>query len=291
MPAETHFFSQFASGLLARRTFPLEGDALADEIRRFAALDSSRGLAVDVDAVTADLGGTCSGPYALFEALVRTSGRPRCGGRREDARAPAVVATAQARRPAASLRGGRPRPPGGGGLQSGHAVAGEGRMPAWGDNAIWPSPSSGPASRAGAASWRASSGPTGSSVLRYEDVVADPDAARQAPRPLPRPTPGDRPGPAPEGIVQEWEPWKTRRSGPVAPEHLDAGVTRSVPPGPQVAAVCRTGMHRFGYGDEAPSAADAAVTLARPRPPSDPALLALPPCLWRLPGAIGRRPL
>ena len=45
MPAETHFFSQFATGLLARRSFPLTGEALVDEIGRFASLDSSRGLA------------------------------------------------------------------------------------------------------------------------------------------------------------------------------------------------------------------------------------------------------
>ena len=101
-------------------------------------------------------------------------------------------------------------------------------------------------------------------LLRYEDVVADPDAARQAlARFLGRPA-GDRAGDRPRRHRPGMGALEARRPGPVAPERLDAwrdtlGPRRAH----EVAAVCRAGMLHFGYGHEVPSAADAAVTLAR----------------------------
>jgi hypothetical protein len=71
MPPETHFFTRFAVGLMARRHFPLDTAALADEIRLFAASDYASGLEIDVETVVTDLGGTCAGPFELFAALVR----------------------------------------------------------------------------------------------------------------------------------------------------------------------------------------------------------------------------
>ena len=71
MPPETHFFTRYAVGLMARRQFPLDAEALAEEIRLFAGGDQVGGLDVDVAAVVDDLGGTCARPFDLFDALVR----------------------------------------------------------------------------------------------------------------------------------------------------------------------------------------------------------------------------
>jgi hypothetical protein len=105
-------------------------------------------------------------------------------------------------------------------------------------------------------------GPDRFLLLRYEDVVADPDAVRQKiARFLGRPPVTD-PVASPEGIVLPWESWKQEALGPVVAEHVESwrqtlGSRRAE----EVAAVCRTGMRRFGYGDAAPSDVGAAATL------------------------------
>ncbi len=71
VPPETHFFVHFATDLVGRRTFPLAGETLRNEIGRFAGLDTSRGLDLDEEAIVRHLGGTCERPVALFGAIVR----------------------------------------------------------------------------------------------------------------------------------------------------------------------------------------------------------------------------
>jgi hypothetical protein len=264
MPPETHFFSQFVTGLLARQTFPLEGAALADEIGRFAALDSSRGLAVDTDAVVADLGGSCSSPFSMFEALVRHLAGPGLvfgektpehllWWRPLSRAAPGLRFVVVVRDPRGVVASNLSMP-----------WRHEGRIPDWGDNVHL----------AFAELWaclqdqvRLMADELGSErflLLRYEAVVADPDKARQdIARFLGRP-PVTEPATAPAGIVHDWEPWKREALGPVVAERLDVWrQTLGARGAPEVAADCRSGMVHFGYGAEAPSAADAAVTLAR----------------------------
>ena len=71
MPPETHFFSGYTRELLARCSFPLEGIELRREIELFLARDNAAGLVLDVRAVLAELGDRCSGPYQLFDVIVR----------------------------------------------------------------------------------------------------------------------------------------------------------------------------------------------------------------------------
>jgi len=263
MPPETHFFSQFAAGLLARHSFPLSADVLAEEVGRFAALESSRGLVVDAGAIVEDLGGTCDSPFALFDAIVRhLAGPAEVWGEKTPehllwwrplARAvPGLRFVVVVRDPRAVVASNMTMPWRGGG-----------RIPAWGDNVHL----------AFAELWaclqrqvHAMGGELGSDrllLLRYEDVAADPDGARQKiARFLGRP-PVTGPVSAPEGIVLPWESWKQEALGPVVTEHLETwrstlGSRRAH----QVTAVCRVGMRRFGYGADAPTGARAAVTKA-----------------------------
>src|ERR1700683_4174832 len=60
MPPETHFFSDFGWALAHRRQFPLGLPELREEIERFAALDNSKGLKLDVDQLVDQMGGECS---------------------------------------------------------------------------------------------------------------------------------------------------------------------------------------------------------------------------------------
>jgi hypothetical protein len=100
-------------------------------------------------------------------------------------------------------------------------------------------------------------------VLRYEDVVADPDASREriasligAPAGVPR-------EPAPSEIVLPWEQWKRDALGTVRPDRVSAWHDRLGPrEALQVAAICRTGMGHFGYADR-PGYVQAAVLRAR----------------------------
>ncbi|HVC69146.1 MAG TPA: sulfotransferase [Acidimicrobiales bacterium] len=264
MPAETHFFSQFVTGLLERRSFPLEGPALTEEIGRFGSLDSARGLAVDATGVVKALGGVCRSPFDLFDALVRQlAGPAEIWGEKTPEHllwwrplsqcAPGLRFVVVVRDPRAVVAS-----------NLGMPWRDDGRIPAWGENVHL----------AFAEMWACvqdqvrlmESELGGDRVLRlrYEDVATDPDGARgRIARFLGRP-PVTETVAAPEGIVLPWEPWKSAALGPVVTENFDAwrrslGDRRAH----EVAAVCRGGMTRYGYGDDAPSALRAKVTLAR----------------------------
>lgn len=71
VPPETQFFWRFGPRLLARRTFPLNERAIREEIAAFLDLKSSRGFRLDADAVTAALGGRCDHIVELYSVFVR----------------------------------------------------------------------------------------------------------------------------------------------------------------------------------------------------------------------------
>jgi hypothetical protein len=260
MPPETHFFSQFATGLITRARFPLEGKDLAGEIERFGALDSSRGLEVDVGALAEDLGGACASPYALFDAIVRQLAGPgQVYGEKTPEHlmwwrplsraAPGLRFVVVVRDPRAVVASNLTMPWRGGG-----------RIPAWGDNVhlafaeLWSCLQRQVHVMAGAL------GPERVLILRYEDVVAGPDATRQAIALFLGRPPVTEPASPPDGIVLPWESWKKEALGPVVAGHVEAWrATLGARRARQVAAVCRTGMRRFGYGAEAPSEIEAAV--------------------------------
>lgn len=253
MPPETHFFSEFAGPLLTRRSFPLDGAALDEELERYLALPSSQGLALDAGAVVEDLGGRCDRPLALFEALVRhLSGPGEIYGEKTPGHllwwrpiqraAPHMHFVAVVRDPRA-------------------VVASQLTMP-WEQNTelrpwrtrahlgvatLWALLAQQVRALAGAV------GPERCLVLRYEDVVADPDAARAGIASfLGRPAP-TRLQEVPSSIVLPWETWKHGALASVSSDRVagwrsDLDTDRAR----QVSVVCRSEMRRLGYGDDLP---------------------------------------
>jgi hypothetical protein len=86
VPPETHFFSLFARGLTKRRRFPLEGDALREELDSFARLDTSRSFQLEPHALMERLGGRCETVVQLFGVIVRHLARDAdvCGEKTTD---------------------------------------------------------------------------------------------------------------------------------------------------------------------------------------------------------------
>ena len=264
MPAETHFFSQFVTGLMTRQTFPLHTPVLEEEIGRFAALDSSRGLDVDVAAVVHSLGGQCRSPYALFDALVsQLAGPAEVRGEKTPEHlmwwrplsraAPELRFVVVVRDPRAVVASNLAMP-----------WRQEGRVPAWGENVHLAFAEMWACLQEQVHLMTAVLGPDRLLRLRYEDVATDPDATRDRIALFLGRPPVTVPAAAPQKIVLEWEPWKQAALGPVVADNLEAwrqslGAQRA----DEVAALCRTGMQSFGYGDEAPSVLSAVRTRAR----------------------------
>lgn len=248
MPPETHFFSQFAPKLLERREFPLNAEQISEEVASFAALDTSRGLEIDTEAVVAELGGTCARPFDLFDALVRQlSGPAEMWGEktpdhlmwwRPVARsAPWVRFVAVVRDPRAVVASSLQMP-----------WTGDSRMPAWGDDVHLAFAERWACLQRHLSAMQIELDPSRTMSVRYEDVVADPDGTRAALAEfLGRPAPSALQAP-PAQIVQPWEPWKRDSLGPVTKDRLHTwnealGTRRSR----EVAAVCHRGMRELGY--------------------------------------------
>jgi hypothetical protein len=71
MPPETHFFDVFVPAMLRRGAPPFSGSRVVAEIEEWRRLEQVRGVDVHVDAVVRDLGGRCDSVMQLFDALLR----------------------------------------------------------------------------------------------------------------------------------------------------------------------------------------------------------------------------
>lgn len=238
VPPETHFLYFFAADLYRRRSFPLDAQAIRDEIALYVALDNSRELEVDPDAVVAELGGSCRSILELFSGLVRhLAGPAETYGEKTPAHvvwwerlaaaAPWMKFIAVVRHPAAVVA-------------------------SWVE--AWPHESW----AAAAERWTLDQlrvaemldalGPRRTLLLRFEDVVADPDEARRTLASfLDRPPPS-RPAAPVRALYLPWETWKDRSLGPV--DARRAGAWRGALTPEQIAYVfhvCGAGMERFDY--------------------------------------------
>jgi hypothetical protein len=249
MPPETHFFDVFAPDLLRRGALPLAGARLTEEIDAWRRMEQVRGMEVDVDAVAGDLGGRCDSLVDLFDVLVRhlVPAAERYGEktpkhllwwRRLTEARPSMKIIAVVRDPR-SVVASNLAAPWARGISDWD----------WGEDLYV----------AMAERWRVEQeqvllmarvlGPR-CTVLRYEDVVADPGAGRRAIArllmvddtvPVPE-------GPAPAAIVLPWETWKADALAAVHTARIDAwqselGVRR----GRVVSTICARTMRRFGY--------------------------------------------
>lgn len=249
MPPETHFFDVLVPDLLRRGAPPLDGARLAEEIGAWRSMEQVRGMDVDVDAVVGALGERCDSVVRLFDVLVRHLVPPaeRYGEKTPkhllwwrpltDAR-PSMKVVAVVRDPRSVVASNLAAP----------WATGISNWD-WGDDLYV----------AMAERWRVEQeqvllmartlGPR-CTVLRYEDVVADPSASR---RTIARLIGVDDTVPVPgasgaAGIVLPWETWKADALAEVHTRRVDAwqsdlGERR----GRVVSALCARTMDRFGY--------------------------------------------
>ncbi len=263
MPPETHFFSDFASDLVHRRKFPLTGVALREELELLSARDSSKGLGLDTDSMVEDLAGVAPSPFELFEAMVRAlAGSAGVLGEKTPGHLlwwPAIARAAPWVKFVVVVRD--PRAVTASSLSVPWTTSDD--LASWGDRIHLPLAARWKFDQWTAARLSTTLGSDRCLVLRYEDVVADPDVAREriasligAPAGIPRQA-------APSDIVLPWEQWKTDALGTVSPDRVSAwhdtlGHREAL----QVAAICRTGMAHFGYADR-PGRVQAAILRAR----------------------------
>ncbi len=263
MPPETHFFSSFASDLLHRRAFPLAGSDLREELDRFSSLETSKGIEIDQSVVIDELGNVAGSPFELFEAIVRALAGPAVVlGEKTPGHLlwwPAIARRAPWVRFVVVVRDPRA------------VVASNLSMP-WTDNedvsafsdrlhlpfaARWEFDQENASSLLATLRDR-------SLLLRYEDVVADPDASRKT---LASFLGRDAMAPlqtAPGGIVLSWEPWKQKALDEVTSDRLRAwGSDLPAREADEVSAICRRGMKEFGYSEGRPGALRAARIRAR----------------------------
>ena len=264
MPPETHFFSSFASELVQRREFPLTGSALREELERFSGLESSKDMVIDHEAIIEDLGNSADSPFEMFEAIVgAVAGPAEVLGEKTPGHLlwwRAIARAAPWMRFVIVVRDPRA------------VVASNLSMP-WRDTFDLPpfdlSSFSKRRDLVFAARWTfdqqtasallATPAPSRCLLLRYEDVVADPQARRQDIASFLGLGAMAQPEKAPAGIVLPWEPWKRSALDAVRNDRLSAWSdnlpTREAA---QVAAICWRGMRRFHYSEGRPGALRAA---------------------------------
>jgi hypothetical protein len=246
-PPETHFFDVFLLPLLAACSFPLDASGIYAALHSWSRLDVSQGIDVNADAIVAGLGGTCASPGALFDALV-THLTPDATVRGEKTplhlrwwrplarRNPQLVFVVVVREPRA-------------------VVASSLTVP-WGPGLVygdW-----GAALPLGIAyRWRQTQRdtrdlltalPDRSLLLRYEDVVRDPEAARRSlAQLLGRPRQAIR-SPTVPAMVLPWETWKASALGPITEEPVSRWrETLSPAVAATIAAMCGAPMRQLGY--------------------------------------------
>lgn len=244
VPPETYFFTRFLPSLLRRRSFPLEETALLEELADFAAMETSRGMDLDIDAIATDLGGRCARPLALFAAIVRHLAR---GGTligektarhllwwRPLSRAlPTLKFLAVVRDPRAVTASN---------LRLGWSPPNHARLADW-----WSFEQ-----RQALAAAR-ELGPGRWLTLRYEDIVHDPADARRLLAAFlgvraGQDASGTAPGQPRSSIYLPWEAYyKSRALAPITTGRIEAWRGDLTPKqAAQIAAICRREMRCFG---------------------------------------------
>jgi len=254
MPPETHFFTRFATDLVTNHRFPVINPELTEVVRSWAGAGHSSGLDVDVDAVLAELEGICHRPFDLFQAAVRQlAGPAEMWGEKTpnhlvwwrpiSEAAPWMRFVAVVRDPRAVVASNLEMP-----------WKTDRTLPAWGDDLHLAFAELWAFFQGQVLRLKRELGAGRCLILRYEDVVRDPDSTRlRLAQFLGRPSDA-APQASPSDIVLPWESWKAEALGPVADdrvaswrEQLDRRRAR------EIAVVCRQAMLQFDYSDDLPS--------------------------------------
>lgn len=245
VPHETHFFNRYAGELLARASFPLEGAALREEIEQFLAVDTSHGLPLEPDELVERLEGRADSALHLFAGIVAALARD---GDVLGEKTPEhllwwepLTAALDRLRVVGVVRDPR-------------AVVASQRHVDWGIGSHLLLATQWSLDQQELLRAREQLGSERFLLLRYEDVVEDPSAARAslasflgveadqgrraAPAGVP---PADR-------IMLPWEHWKRRTLGPITADRRDAW-RAEVPPAEdeQIRVICASEMEQLGY--------------------------------------------
>lgn len=238
VPPETHFFTTLPAGLARRRRrFPLETVDLKQELAWYASHKAIRGLELDTRRLVERLNGRCASLTALFAALLAelTEDAEIVGEKTPEhliwwrpitEALPGLRLIVVVRDPRS-------------------VVASTKEVP-WGhrSHAVW------------ATRWRMDSreilaarrelGTRRCLVLRYEDVVRDPETARHQL--------GEMLGLSAQALaIQQpiflpWETWKSRALAPITTERIERyREVLSPPQVKEVEAICAREMTSFGY--------------------------------------------
>jgi len=244
VPPETHFFVDFGPGLLGRSVFPLAGGDLRTELERYAALPTSQGLDLDVEAVVATLAGQAADVFTLFAAVVHALADGALVGEKTPDHLlwwPALASAFPELRFVAVVRDPR-------------AVVASNLEVAWGMSSIgllaerWASDQR----RLRRAVERI--GADRVLVVRFEDAVGRPDEATERLAAFLGAPPRGGADPDTGRLYHEWESWKSRVANPADVDRIDAWrTTLGRADIDLVAAVCRAGMERHGYDAALPS--------------------------------------
>ena len=241
VPIETHFFAQFYPSRFRWR-FPLKGDDLREAIGEYASMKNTREAGLDPERTAGHLGAGAGGPLALFDAVVRElAGEAAIYGEKTPTHLPwwkPLTGAMPRLRVIAVVRDPRA------------VVASTLELP-WG-----PKRSEGFAvvaqrwlcdqrqvARAGE-----TLAPDRFLLLRYEDVVADPDGARRRIAELIGVAVDGAAQPLASDILLPRESWKSRAVERVTEERVRAWegtlTDRQVQ---RIEAICHPEMSRFGY--------------------------------------------
>ena len=255
VPPETHFRA-FTKALLQRESFPLDEPRLRAALVAFSERKVSEGLEIDVDAIVADLGGTCPDPWRLFAAIVRDLAGPAAvvGEKTPEhlrwwkpmtRHFPSLRLLAIVREPRAVVASNLQVPFG---PRSHYLLAERWRT-----------------DQRQLRQARAGLPPERCRVVRYEDLVAEParyraeigdflgvDPSREAPVDT-------------SNMRMEWEWWKERADAPITTDRLEAWRdVLSASQARDVLAICRSTMGAFGYTERPAAIAGAGRTATFP---------------------------
>jgi hypothetical protein len=260
VPPETHFVPWVTSRRMRGR-FPLDEASLRESLQTFVSRPFLRGLDLDIDGVVVDLGARCARPIELFGAILRrlSKGATVIGEKTPThllalrpltAAMPWVKVVALVRDPRGVVASNLSSPWAG----DWHHLTAAARW-AFDQSLV--------------ARVRGELGPDRLMVLRYEDVVTDPNGTRLGlARFLGLPS---QPGPTaihePVRMFLPWETWKKESLGPITTDHVERWRQLLSPrQADEVVAVSRRGMLEFGYSDGVPSHSAALFRLARVTP-------------------------
>lgn len=243
VPHETHFFNRYAGELLARRRFPLGATELRQELDAFLSVDTSHGLPLDPERVVELLGGTAGTALELFAAIVHALAG---GGAILGEKTPEHLLWWE------PLARAMPQLRLVGIVRDPRAVVASQRHVDWGIKSHVQLATQWSLDQHELLRARATLGASRFLLLRYEDLVQDPERARRGLAAFLRADGVASEEPEAERLVLPWEHWKQRVFRPITTDRTEAWRRElSERDADDVTAIGAAQMQELGYGQGA----------------------------------------